>query len=70
MIPAVFIALTWSYFVSPEPVQVSAPATLTYALKSNYLNKPIQIKYLLKSFSGEFAKVVVGFDFCDNTRQA
>lgn len=69
MLPITFIVVFYLYFSMPEPVDLAAIKTLSFPLKLEYLERPMKIGYLLKTFSGNLPKVVVGFDFYDKHKK-
>lgn len=69
MVAATFIVVSCLYFSMPEPVDLVAIKTLSFPLKLEYLEKPMKIGYLLKTFSGSLPKVVVDFDFYDKHKK-
>ena len=69
MLPATFIVVLCLYFSMPEPLDLVAIKTLTFPLKLEYLEKPIKIRYILKNFSGNPRKVIVYFDFYDESKK-
>lgn len=69
MVPATFIVVACLYFFMPVPLTLAAPETLSFPLKLEYLERPIKIGYLLKTFSGNLPKVIVYFDFYDKYKK-
>jgi hypothetical protein len=69
MVAATFIVVFCLYLSMPEPVKLVAPGTISSPLKLEYLEKPIKIGYILKTFSGNQAKVIVYFDFYDKSKK-
>ncbi len=68
-IAASFIIGFYVYFSEPEPIDLIAVETLSYQLKLEYLEKPIKIGYLIKSFSGNPAKVGINFEFHNKSKK-
>ena len=69
MVPAAFIFCLYLYLLVGEPLDLVAIKTLSFPLKLEYLEKPIKIGYILKTFSGNQAKVIVYFDFYDESKK-
>lgn len=69
MITATFIVAACLYFLMPVPLSLKAPETLTFPLKLEYLERPMKIRYLLKTFSGNLPKVIAYFDFYDKHKK-
>ena len=69
MVPAAFIFCFYLYLLADEPLDLVAIKTLSFPLKLEYLEKPIKIRYILKIFSGNPRKVIVYFDFYDESKK-
>ena len=69
MVPAAFIFCFCLYLLADEPLDLVAIKTLSFPLKLEYLEKPIKIQYILKNFSGNQRKVIVYFDFYDESKK-
>jgi len=69
ILPLVFIFFFCLYLLTEDPLDLVAFKQLSFPLKMDYLERPIKVGYILKTFSGNPKKVTVSFDFYDNSKK-